>query len=361
MKNRQMLEYTDYKNYPQLWAKRLNISNEAIQLYLDSEIIDPHTVSYVWTRVLNYNMNKRHSSKPFGAGFLSQVDFPRCLEANMSGIVWDITTNPLRTAKTKLEITQNNIKAILSDINKNSDKFKFVSSYKDYQEALKAGKVASWISIQGGQAIDNDLDNLDKVPEIHRITLVHFTKSKIGASNFDIRNKNVGLSEFGKAFVEKMVEKKVLVDLSHINRKGFFGALDIMPEDIAPIVTHTGVNGVCKSWRNIDDDQIKAIAARNGTIGIIYYPKYISNKTIGKTSCDDIVRHIEHVIKIAGEDYVTLGSDYDGMITLPTDMPDITYQPILVQKMLDRKWQAERIKKILALNFLRVVKSVRPD
>ncbi len=356
-----MLEYTNYKEYPDLWAKRLNISKEAIDLYLDSEIIDPHTVSYVWKRVLGYDMNKRHKAKPFGAGFLSQVDFPRCLEANMSGMVWDITTNPLRTDKTKLEVTQNNIKAILADINKNSDKFQFVSSYKDYQEALKANKVASWISIQGGQAIDNDIENIDKIPEIHRITLVHFTKSKIGASNFDTRNKDIGLSEFGKRFVEKMLEKKVMVDLSHINRKGFFDALDIMPKEIPPIVTHTGVNGVCKSWRNIDDDQIKAIAERNGTIGIIYYPKYISNKYITKSSCDDIVKHMEHLIKISGEDYVTLGSDYDGMITLPSDMPDITYQPVMVQKMLNRNWSPKRIKKILAYNFLRVVKSVKPE
>lgn len=356
-----MLQYTNYKEHPDLWAKRLDISKEAVDLYLDSEIIDPHTVSYVWTRVLGYDMNKRHSYKPLKAGFLSQVDFPRCLEANMSGMVWDITTNPLRTAKKKLEITQNNIKAILNDINKNNDKFQFVLSYQDYQKALKENKVASWISIQGGQAIDNDIDNLDKIPEIHRITLVHFTKSKIGASNFDTRNKDIGLSDFGKNFVLKMIDKKIMVDLSHINRKGFFDALDLMPDHVPPIVTHTGVNGVCQSWRNIDDDQIKAIADRNGTVGIIYYPKFISAKIIGKSTCDDIVKHIEHVIKVAGEDYVTLGSDYDGMITLPSDMPDITYQPILVQKMLDRNWQPERIKKILAHNFLRVVKAVRPE
>lgn len=352
-------EYTNYKQYPELWAKRLNISNEAIELYLDSEIIDPHTVSYVWTRTLGYDMNKRHKYMPFKMGFLSQVDFPRTLEANMSGMVWDITTNPLRGDEKKLEITQENIRAILNDLEKNSEQFKFAISYKDYQEALKEKKVASWISIQGGQAIDNNIDNLDKVPEIHRITLVHFTKSKIGASNFDSSNKDMGLTDFGKKFVEKMIEKNIIVDLSHINRKGFFDALDIIPKNIPPVVTHTGVNGVSKSWRNIDDDQIKAIAERNGTIGIIYYPKFISN-SLFKNSCDDIVKHMEHVINIAGEDYVTLGSDYDGAITLPSDMPDITYQPIIVQRMLDRKWSNERIKKILAYNFLRVIKEVRP-
>ncbi len=214
------------------------------------------------------------------------------------------------------------------------------------------------MSIQGGQAIDNNLDNLDKIPEIHRITLVHFTKSKIGASNADIRNKSTGLSDFGKDFVRKMVDNKILVDLSHINRKGFFDALEAVPDSIV-VVTHTGVNGVYQCWRNIDDQQIKAVSETGGTVGIIYHPKFLA-KTIVNCSIDSIIDHLAHVINVAGEDCPTLGSDYDGLIYLPRELKDITYQPILVQKMLERKWSAERIKKILGLNFLRVIKSYRP-
>lgn len=351
------LEYTNYKNNPDLLIKKLNISKEAVEIYLDSQIIDPHTVSYVWTRVLGYNMLKRHNPKPFGLPFLGQVDFPRCREANMSGIVWDITTNPFLKDKNKLNTLRENINMVMKDINSFNNDFQFVSTYSDYQNALKNNKTASWISIQGGQAIDDNIENLDKVPEIHRITLLHFTKSKIGASNFDSRNKDIGLTELGKKFVEKMVDNKIIVDLSHINRKGFFDALSVVPSDIPVVVTHTGVNGVFKSWRNIDDDQIKAIAKTNGTIGIIYYPKFISPKNC---TIANIIDHMEHVIKIAGEDHVNLGSDYDGMITLPKEFKDITYQPLMVEEMLKRKWSVERIQKILGLNFLRVIKQIRP-
>ncbi|MBC7473030.1 MAG: membrane dipeptidase [Candidatus Sericytochromatia bacterium] len=353
------LQYTNYKNNPHLLAKRFNISIESAEIYLSSEIIDPHTVSYVWTRVFGYDMTKRHKPKPFGIPFLNQVDFPRCREANMSGIVWDITTNPFLRDKNKLQVIKKNIQMVLSDINKCSHEFKFVSSYTDYQESLKDNKTASWLSIQGGQAIDNNLDNLDKIPEIHRITLIHFTKSKIGVSSFDRKNREIGLSNFGKEFVEKMVENKIIVDLSHINKKGFFDALNIVKKDTPVVVTHTGIDSVFSSWRNIDDQQIKAIANTGGTVGIIYYPKYLA-KTLFSCSTDKIVDHIEHVIKIAGEDFVTLGSDYDGMISLPKDMKDITYQPLLVEEMLKRKWTPERIKKILGLNFLRVIKNIRP-
>jgi membrane dipeptidase len=358
MENTPTLNYTDYRNYPALWAGRLDISQEAIELYLDSEVIDPHTVSYMWTRMIGYDMTKKHKFKPFGIPVVSQVDFPRCLEANMAGIVWDITTNPFHKAKNKLEVLRRNIELIIGDIEKYPNQFQHVVSYSDYRKARESNKVACWLSVQGGQAIDNNLDNLDKIPEIHRITLLHLTRSNIGMSSLNLK-KNKGLSDFGRDFVRKMAEKKILVDLSHINRQGFFDALESVPDGIPVIVTHTGVKGVYDTWRNIDDEQIKAIAATGGTIGIIYYPKFLT-KTRNTCSVDKIIDHMEHVIKVAGEDHVTLGSDYDGMITLPKELKDITFQPVLVQKMLDRNWQPERVKKILGGNFLRVIQQIRP-
>jgi membrane dipeptidase len=351
-----LLDYTDYKKHPVLWAKRLGTSQEAVDLYLASEVIDLHTDSYIWKRIFGYRMTKRHKRSKL-IPFLSQVDFPRCLEASMSGIVWDLATNPLQRDKNKLEVTRRNIESIIRDLAE-SQKFEHVLSHSDYLSARKNGKVASWLSLQGGQAIDNQLENLDKIPEIHRITLVHFTKSRIGASNADPRLAETGLSEFGKNFVEKMVDNKIIVDLSHINRKGFFDALQVVPGGVPVVVTHTGIKAVKDMWRNIDDQQIKAIAETGGTIGIIFHPYFLGDGL--SCSVDKIIDHMEQVIKVAGEDFVSLGSDYDGLITLPREMKDITGQPWLVEKMLARKWSPERIKKILGLNFLRVIKEIKP-
>ncbi|MFN8670579.1 MAG: membrane dipeptidase [Candidatus Sericytochromatia bacterium] len=353
------LDYINYKKYPELLAKKLNISLEAVQLYQDCEVIDPHTVTYLWKRLFGYNLAKKHIYRPFGIGIFNQVDFPKVLEANMSGVVWDITTNPIHHEKNRFDVLRRNIDTILDDIQKYSTNFQFVRNYKDYLDARKNNKVASFISIQGGQGIQNKISDLDKIPEVHRITLVHFTHSKIGISNFET-NKNQGLSDFGKNFVEKMVNKNIMVDLSHINRKGFFDALDVMPKNIPAVVTHTGIKGVRDIWRNIDDEQIKAIAERNGTIGIIYEPRFLTISAL-KASTYDILDHMEHVIKTVGEDYVTLGSDYDGFINTPKDLKDITYQPIFVQRMLDKNWKEERIRKILGKNFLRAIELTNGD
>jgi len=353
------LHWTDFRSEPAQWAQKLGISTEAVKLYLDAEVIDLHTDTFLWKRLLGYRLSMRHSLPKWRARFGGQVDFPRVLEAQMAGIVWDIPTNPLVPKARKYGALRRQIALILEDLQACSQHFQPVVSFADYQAARAAGKVASWISIQGGQAIDNNLYDLERIPEIHRITLVHFTRSRIGASNFDRLHANLGLSPFGRDFVAKMVEQRILVDLSHINRKGFFDALEVMPSHVPPVVTHTGVKGVCDLWRNIDDAQIRAIAERQGTIGVIYEQNFLHRQKSQQT-LSRIVDHMQHIIQVAGEDFVSLGSDYDGMITLPADFPDITWQPALVQEMLKRNWSEDRIRKILGQNFLRVVAAVRP-
>lgn len=340
------------------WAAALGVSRAAIDLYLASEVIDLHTDSFIWKRVFGYRMERHHPLKPWGAPFWGQVDFPRLREAHMAGVVWDIPTNPLRLRSQKFGVLRHNISQILTALQAEPDQA-FVRTFRDYQRVRAEGKMAGWISIQGGQALDNNLYDLERIPEVHRITLVHFSRSRIGASNFDGRNAHVGLSPFGRAFVARMTDLSILVDLSHINRKGFFDALDVMPAEIPPVVTHTGVQGVRPLWRNIDDQQIRAIAERNGTIGIICAAPFLAAEP-GRRTYARIVDHMAHVIRVAGEDYVSLGSDFDGLITTPEGLPDITALPRLVQDMLERGWSDTRIQKILGGNFLRVVAQVQP-
>jgi membrane dipeptidase len=169
----------------------------------------------------------------------------------------------------------------------------------------------------------------------------------------------VGLTEFGRDFVRCLVDKRILVDLSHINRAGFFDALSVMPREVTPIVTHTGVCGVRPLWRNIDDAQLRAIANRGGTIGIVFHPHFLA-EVVMTCSLSRIVDHMEHTCRVVGDDFVSIGSDYDGLITLPRDLPDVTYQPRLVAEMLERGWSETRIRKILGGNALRVIAAVRP-
>jgi membrane dipeptidase len=156
-----------------------------------------------------------------------------------------------------------------------------------------------------------------------------------------------------------MNRQRILVDLAHISRAGFWQALEVHDRSQPAIVSHTGVCGVHDVWRNLDDAQIKAIADTGGVVGIIYHSGYLGPGAKGRTA-RSVVDHIEHVIKVAGDDVPALGSDWDGAITTPRDMKTVLELPKLAQIMLERGFGAERIRKVLGGNYLRVMRHVRP-
>ena len=167
-----------------------------------------------------------------------------------------------------------------------------------------------------------------------------------------------GLTDFGREFVKRLNEKKIFVDLAHISRKGFFDAVEVHDKSQPLIVTHTGVTGVHKHWRNLDDEQLRAIADTGGTIGVMYQSSFLGDPYLGGKA-DSIVDHLEHIIKTVGEDHASLGSDWDGAILPPRDMQTPLQLPRLVQIMLDRGWSGTTIKKVLADNFLRTTAELR--
>ena len=137
-----------------------------------------------------------------------------------------------------------------------------------------------------------------------------------------------------------------------------FDALEVHDKSQPVLATHTGVSGVLPHWRNLDDDQVKAIADLGGTIGIIFHGQFLDGHNLGG-SMEAIVRRMEHIQKIAGDDFVSLGSDWDGAISTPRDMPTCLELPKLADLMLRRGWKPESIKKALGGNALRVIEALR--
>jgi membrane dipeptidase len=355
------LRYRDNRRDPAGWAQRLRISREAVELYLDCDVVDAHCCSYMWTRFLGYDLSRRHTPFMRGTPFFNQVDFPRAREGALTGMVWDITTYPFRASRGRRDAFERALGRMLGFIRRHPQELAVVRTVSDYRAAKAAGKLACWISVQGGNALDHSLDTLSGVAGdlVSRITLVHFTKSKIGLSNTDLLRRRSGLTPFGRRYVERMVDRNILVDLSHINRSGFFDALDVVPRDVPVAVTHTGLKALRDVPRNIDDEQLRAVTERGGVVGIVYQANFI-RRALYDYGIEDVLDHMEHVLKVAGEDHLILGSDYDGLVILPRDLADVTEQPKLVDAMLRRGWTHERIRKVLGENYLRVLGRLRP-
>jgi membrane dipeptidase len=341
------------------WAQKLGIPSAAVELYRACDVIDLHIDSFIWQRTLGYDLTRRHSAPLWGA-FLGQVDFPRIVEAEISGATWVITTNPLREPADRARAFEENLNLLAATFQRDAAHFQLVTNAREYDAARAAGKHAAFIGIQGGNALDFSADEVVRLCDgrVLRITLVHLSSSRIGSTSSPLRIRDTGLSVFGAQMVEIMNERQVLVDLAHISERGFWAACSAHAKDVPFVVTHTGVSGVHRHWRNLDDEQLRAVARSGGVVGIMYHAPFLGDRPwAGRV--DTIARHLEHVLNVAGEDTPALGSDWDGSIIPPRDMPTCLELPRLVAALQARNMNERVIRKILGANFLRVVRDVR--
>jgi membrane dipeptidase len=241
-------------------------------------------------------------------------------------------------------------------VEKHPDDVSFCRSYDDVVAARTAGRVAALAGIEGGHALEGKIENVEMFARrgVRYLGLLHFSASDIGAPAKGVgRDDSRGLSPYGRDVIDELNRCGVIVDLAHVNRKGYFEALE--QSTTPPIVSHTGVAGVKEHWRNIDDEQIKAVADRGGVIGVIFAPQYV-----GGDSVDAVCDHLMHIVKVAGPDAPALGSDYDGMIRPVRGLEDVAALPNLTAALLARGMHRDDVKKLLGGNAMRLLRAVPP-
>jgi membrane dipeptidase len=233
-----------------------------------------------------------------------------------------------------------------------------VRTAEEFRAARAAGDHAAFIGIQGGNALDDGIDALDLIADgsVLRVTLLHLTSSRLGTSSAPGSSRAGGLTDFGRAYVERLNELRVGVDLAHVSRKGFFDAVEVHDRSQPLFVTHTGLAGVYEHWRNITDEQLRAVADTGGTAGVMLQASFLGRRGV---TVGTVVDHLAHIVDAVGEDHASIGTDFDGAITPPKDLPGLWAFPRLVQEMLDRGWSDLRIRKILGGNALRVIEALR--
>jgi membrane dipeptidase len=344
------------------WARELSISREAVELYLASEVIDLHLDTFIWARLFGYDLGSRHRRAPLGGWFLGHADFPRVREAALSAATWVITTNPLREPTDRFQTLLENLTRLSELVAAAPEDLLLSRTLADYRAARASGRHAVFVGIQGGNALDGSPDAVERLPPLSvlRVTLLHLSNSRIGSTSSPLKlGPDLGLSDFGKQLVERLNAARILVDLAHISPGGFWDALDAHDPRLPAVVTHTGVSGVHRHWRNLDDSQLRAIADSGGFVGIMFHASFLGDRPWSGRA-ERVVDHLAHVVRVAGVDCAALGSDFDGAIVPPRDLRSVLELPRLVELMLKRGFRPELIQKILGQNFLRVLGAVRP-
>lgn len=320
-----------------------------------ADVVDLHVESFIWTRILGYDLTARHSPGPTGGRLLGQADLPRLRDAGVDGAVLSVATNPFRPAAGRQRTLSANL-ARLQAMLATDPAVEVVEGVAAYRQARARGRLACFLALQGGNALGPE-GVASLPPAVSRVTLVHLTRSRLGSPSswWEWVGPGRGLTAAGRDYVEALVARRILVDLAHAGVRTFWDALEAAGRTQPPLVSHTGVRGVHDCWRNIDDSQIRAVADRGGVVGIMFHAPFL-----GEASAAAVVRHLEHVIGVGGEEAAAIGSDWDGFILPPPELRSAAHLPVLVQRMLDRRFSLERIERVLGGNALRVLAAVRP-
>lgn len=339
-------------------SKRLRVSLEAASLFQACEVVDLHVDSFIWSRLVGYDVARYHSAGPVPGHFFRQVDLPRLAQVGVGSATWVVTTNPWRSAASRKETLTRNL-ARLTALLEDSGQARVVGSFAEYTRARRAGLHAAFLGIQGGNALGPPYGiDATLARALLRVTLVHLTNSALGSTSNPLRLPQQPKRDT-EALVAELNHHRVLVDLAHISRRDFDRVLTFHSHDVPPIVTHTGVCGARDHWRNLTDAQLRSIADRGGVVGLMYHSLYLTQAP-RRARAADVVRHIRHAVDICGTEAVCLGSDWDGLITTPSDMPTCLELPRLVEEMLGAGMTEDVVRKVLGGNFLRLLAQVRP-
>jgi membrane dipeptidase len=261
------------------------------------------------------------------------------------------------------------IDAIRHDIvERYPDDFMLALTAEDVRRAHREHKIAALIGIEGGHAIEDSLRLLRRfyAQGVRYMTLTHTNSNHWADSSGDKDQPNNGLSPFGKEVVGEMNRLGMIVDISHVSDKTFWDALETSK---APIfASHSSCRALSPAPRNMTDEMIAALAKKGGVVQINFSCDFLNPEVFAaeqsgaesdkRATLADVVKHIDHVVGIAGVDAVGLGSDFDGIDCAPEGLDSVDKWPNLTRALLEEGYTAEEIRKIYGENTLRLMTEV---
>jgi membrane dipeptidase len=279
------------------------------------------------------------------------------------------------------------------------EKFALAVSTASVEKNFKDGKISLALGMENGGPIAGDFKNLKHFYDrgIRYITLTHSKSNHISDSSYDDNKRWDGLSEFGEQLIPEMNRLGVMVDISHVSDAAFYDVLSI--SKVPVIASHSSARHFVPGFeRNMDDKMLKALANNGGVMQLNIGSTFISNKSressnltreMGKkyleenkldpdsetgkaalekiklqypfsyANMDDVLDHVDHVVKVTGIDHIGIGSDFDGVgDSLPVGFKDVSDYPAFIDGLLSRGYTEAQIEKILSGNLMRVWQEV---
>ncbi|MGH7482399.1 MAG: dipeptidase [Longimicrobiales bacterium] len=254
----------------------------------------------------------------------------------------------------------------------------------DIERIHAAGRIASLIGVEGGHAIENTLANLRVFQDlgVRYMTLTHSETLDWADASTDASRHN-GLTAFGEDVVREMNRVGIFVDISHVAPATMHDALRVTR---APVIfSHSSARGVTDHVRNVPDDVLRSLPENGGVVMVTFVPSFISDDVarwsaardsvasaagragleawerehpVPRASVADVADHIDHIREVAGIDHIGIGSDFDGISSVPIGLEDVSTFPVLFAELLRRGYSEQDLRKIAGLNVLRAMRAM---
>ena len=273
------------------------------------------------------------------------VDFERLSEFNAPVQVFVLWCAD-RYVANAFEYTNSLIDFFESEVAKHSDIIEIALTLGDLRRNAQNNKISAILSIEGGEALMGKLENVDHFYNrgVRIMSLTWNRENELGYGQ--ATGSKEGLKPFGEAVLKRMEELGIIMDVSHINEKGFWDAHDLSTRPY--MASHSNAFTVTPHDRNLKDDQIRAIAGSGGIVGLVLYPLILSQRS--SANINDYMAHIRHFNALGAGANLGLGSDFDGFGTMPEGFTDVSSYKMLAEKIAE-EFDEDTSRRIMYGNF----------
>lgn len=283
---------------------------------------------------------------------IGHSDIPRIKEGGVDLLVFAIYVEEFYKPEGALKRTMELIDAIHRLID-SSPELEMVLTAEDIERVRREGKIGILMAIEGADGVMNIgcLRNFYRLGV--RLVTITWSNNNLLADGVNEDNGG-GLTNFGRQCLEEMNDLGIIVDVSHIAPAGFW---DVIKLSKAPIVaSHSNAKALCSHRRNLTDEQLLALKENDGVVGLCWAPSFLRNG--GNADLEDIFKHLTYIKDMIGIDHLGIGTDWDGILSVPKGMEDITKTPLLTKGMLERGFSEAEIAKVMGESFVRLMKQV---
>lgn len=324
------------------------VSPEALALHRRAVVCDAHCDTILELERRGRSLGERASE--------GHIDLPRLLEGGVTAQVFALFVEDAYLPAHATRRTLHLLDRFYRELAANPDRMLLATSAADIRRAKAEGKVAAILGLEGGEALDGSLAALRIYHRLGvRLLTLTWNRRNALADGLDEARTDGGLTRLGVEVIEEMNRLGMLIDLAHLSPAGLADVLQVTTSPV--IVSHANARALCDHRRNLSDEQLRAVALTGGWIGVTFVPPFVAPQA---ATLEHLLEHILHMLRVAGEDHIGLGSDYDGFGPSEPfrDLPDVSYLPRLTDGLLHRGLSERVVEKILGENFLRVFEEV---